>query len=774
MDAAAEKHGARIFEAGWVIFCLAYYLPGLVRGGIIPSSPVWYFERQLQWIPYSNFVAHCIRDAGILPAWCPHFYSGFPLVAYPLNVFYSLPGWFMAFLGQARGNFLVDLLGFGVGGLFFFRGLRLLGLSLYASGFGLLAFVGGSYFNAAVSYEPWAMFEYLTGLWAVAGIVRDAPRLKYLAVLFISFGIGLGWDIEQEFYLMAGLVLASLFFSRRPVSRRVFVLLLGLGLAFLFLPAPLLNLAAYGPHTVRAAGITYNNYTSGSTVISFRDYLLAMVFPLPGILPPNLQANYLGWVTILTAVAGIRSLKARGILAAAFMAAFLLYVLDWPPLMKLLFHLPLANRMALHYAAAIIPEIGICLLAAAGVDYFLKAKSKILAGALVLALLALCVIALKSDLVRSLGLLLAACLGIVALIRPGRQWFWPLFVLLALIFDVSYTSFRLQHRAGAAMFADRPAVDEYLAREKALVRFWPLSVQGHHDTQVHPLVGLNLPLNLPGTASPLGYWRMPVMRNAKLINLITPGYLKLDGRGLFDGLDLSAPRDAGRIDEGDLFWLRLLNVGNIISRGARLELKGIEPSGTAGDIFFYKIADTLPRYFLVTRLEKFKTAEEVFAKVAAQDFDPQTTALVEQDIAFLPHAGREGRVWLKRFLAGQWELEFDLPAASSSSAAQYMLVVGESYLPGWRAFSQEREFRIFRADYAFMGLPLRPGSYKIRLVYFPFQTRIGLWSSLAAYGFWGGFALAWVIKKSASPKTAAGPHFHEGKRKQASRFLSYD
>lgn len=743
MEPVSDRRRQRALEAGWVFFCLVYYLPGLVRGGVVPSSPVWYFERQLQWIPFTNFVAHCVRDAGILPAWCPHFYSGFPFLAYPPNIFYSLSGWFMVFLGQARGNFLVNLLGFSIGGIFFLRGLRLLGLSLWASVFGLLLFVGGSYFNCAVSYEPWAMFEYLAALWAVAGIVRDAPRLKYLVVFFVSLGIGLGWDIEQEFYLITGLFLAAILFSVRPVSQRVCVLLLGLALALLFLPGPLLNLAAYGPHTVRAAGLSYDNYISGSTVISVRDFMLAMLFPFPGVLPPNLQANYLGWVTVLTAGIGLWSRKFRGLKAGVIIGIFLLYVIDSPVLMRLLFHIPVVNRMAMHYAAAIVPELGICLLAAFGVDHLLKVKSRLLAFALVVLMCALAVLSLKSEPLRSLGLFLASVAGGAALFKPSRGWLWPIFILLAAVFDVSYTSFRIQHRASSEIFADRPSLTEYLSKEQSLVRFWPLSVQGHRDTQVHPLVGLNLPLELPGTASPLGYWRMPLMRNAKMIELITPGYLKLDKEGRFDGLDISAPRDGGKIDEGDLFWLKLLNVGNMISRGMRLSVKGIEPNGESGDLYFYKIANPVPRYFLASKLRRCRDGAEAFAQVASRNFDPESTVLVEQEFGF-ESAQEPGKVWLKRYLPGEINFEVELPGSGGRSVASlpgYMLVVGESYVPGWRAFSSGHELRIFRADYVFMGLPLFAGSQKIRLVYFPYQARVGLWSSLASCFFWSGFVL---------------------------------
>ena len=316
---------------------------------------------------------------------------------------------------------------------------------------------------------------------------------------------------------------------------------------------------------------------------------------------------------------------------------------------------------------------------------------------------------------------------------------WRAFVLLAVIADVSYLSFRLEPRVKMDNLAARPAVLNYLASEKEFVRFWPVSTESYLDNIVHPLVGMNLPLNLPGTQSPLGYWRVVVFRNAKLINLIAPGYLHLDEKGLFDGLDLGKPRDPQEIDEGDLYWLRLLNVGNIISHGAQLHVPGLEPNGSAGDIYFYRVSDPLPRYFLVPDIERYVHGDAVLARIARKDWDPKLSALVEAKIPFTRHTSNPGRVDLKYFAPGKWMFKLSLPMAqveSSARIAQYFLVVGETYIPGWRAFSGGREIKVFRADYNFMGIPFPPGQYDVSFVYQPVQTRIALWAGLGAACFW--------------------------------------
>jgi hypothetical protein len=747
MKLQAEKRLDIIFQMGWALFCLAYYLPLLIAGNIVPTSPMWFFERQVQWIPFMNFTSNCIK-MNILPAWCPHFYSGFPYMAYPPNFF---PGWAYIFSSHSRLSCSIDLVGYLMGGVFFYRGLRKLGLSAYASLFGLLAFVGGGYFSIAAAYLPFTLFLCLIGLWSVAGMFGDKPRLKYFVAFFICFGFGLDCNIEQEFYLSAAIFMAAIFLGKPPRWKRVLVMLIAFGVAFLFELGPFINLAAYGPHTVRALGITLNNYLRETATIKMRDFAQELIFPLAGLLPVMLRASYIGLTVLLMALAGIKKLRIRAMPAVMISAIFLLYVINWVPVVRLLFHVPILNKMAMHSSAMIVPVLCICLLAAAGAEEFIRSRPKIFAGALLAVSLLIGVTSFKFDHVRAIGLFVAAGFGIAALTGFKKQWSWQVSLLLALIFDVSYNTFRLQPRAPASYFYDRPAVVDYLKGEKRLVRFWPLSIYSYEDTQVHPLVGMNLPVSLPGTQSPLGYWRVPVLRNARLINLITPGYLKIVD-GLFDGVDLAPSRDARQIDEGDLFWLRLLNVGNFISRGAELHVKGIEPNGQAGDINFYTIPDTLSRYILATRIERFKNGEEVFKKIADKDFDPTTTALVEQEIAFLPHNSSDGKVALEKFLPGRWDFNLSLPEAASAVSTrlpQYFLVVGETYLPGWRAFSAGREFRVFRANYAFMGLALPPGHYDLKLVYWPYHARIGMFSTEATMAFWIGIGIVLLIKKYA-------------------------
>jgi len=55
-----------------------------------------------------------------------------------------------------------------------------------------------------------------------------------------------------------------------------------------------------------------------------------------------------------------------------------------------------------------------------------------------------------------------------------------------------------------------------------------------------------------------------------------------------------------------------------------------------------------------------------------------------------------------------------------------MLVLSEVFYPGWRAWVNEREVEILRANYLFRAVPLTEGTQRVRLLYDPLSFKIGL------------------------------------------------
>ncbi len=747
----SERLWDRIFTIIWLVFCAVYYIPDIISGKLVPSSSIWYFERQIQWLPFMEFVAHCLHKR-IFPAWSPHFYLGFPYLAYPPNHFYFGSVYLYMLVDSARNFFIVHYIGFSLGGYLFYRALRKLSISPYGSFFGMLTYMGGSYFNILSAYSPYSMFTLVVLFWAGVSLIRDDLRLRNFVIFAIIFAFGLTYDLEQDFYFSIGLFVLYLLSAKPPKIKRLLLLGTGAFLGLLFQISTILNLASYGQFSVRSAGITFSHYIgySQANLIKLK-YLLTLLLPLVGkSIPPSFRAGYVGIIALITAFYGIKKLKTKGLLAISFLVLVLLYVFDYKPLMQILYHIPIINRFALHYSAGVVLATGFAILSGFGAEELAGQKSKLGMILIILTCLLIGTLGLFIEKERPV-LLFIISLGAIYLLIPKLKkpdWLWQVVLILALLFDLVYPNFKHQPRANKEAYYPSPLITNYLAQEKRLVRFWPVSKFKYADTYLHPLVGMYLPLNLPGTHSPLGYWRVPPMRCAKLINLITPGYLIFDEKGRID-MDISKATNPKSLDQNDIFYLKFLNVGNVISRGVELNIIGLKKVRHLSDFYFYKLENPLPRFWLVSKVKNL-SAEQAFTAIKEKAFNPLEVALIEEKIDFVGHKENQGKIRAIKFLPGKWEFEALLPTLENvpKDKLQYFLVVGENYFPGWRAFANGKEIKVIRADYTYMGIALPPGRHIIKLIYFPYATRIGLWIQLAGVGFWLLVLLSLPFRKS--------------------------
>ncbi|HKA33162.1 MAG TPA: YfhO family protein, partial [Candidatus Binatia bacterium] len=68
---------------------------------------------------------------------------------------------------------------------------------------------------------------------------------------------------------------------------------------------------------------------------------------------------------------------------------------------------------------------------------------------------------------------------------------------------------------------------------------------------------------------------------------------------------------------------------------------------------------------------------------------------------------------------------------NASLDAPGILVLADSYYPGWRVYVDGKEGEILRANLFFRGVKLAPGEHRVEFRYEPRSFQIGLWISLA-------------------------------------------
>jgi uncharacterized membrane protein YfhO len=55
-----------------------------------------------------------------------------------------------------------------------------------------------------------------------------------------------------------------------------------------------------------------------------------------------------------------------------------------------------------------------------------------------------------------------------------------------------------------------------------------------------------------------------------------------------------------------------------------------------------------------------------------------------------------------------------------------LLVLSDTYYPGWKALVNGREQKIYRANYNFRAIPLKAGEYEVKFIYDPITFKIGM------------------------------------------------
>jgi uncharacterized membrane protein YfhO len=59
-----------------------------------------------------------------------------------------------------------------------------------------------------------------------------------------------------------------------------------------------------------------------------------------------------------------------------------------------------------------------------------------------------------------------------------------------------------------------------------------------------------------------------------------------------------------------------------------------------------------------------------------------------------------------------------------------LLVLSDTYFPGWKAFVDGKETKIYRADYAFRAIPLKAGTHRVEFIYDPISFKLGVGGTL--------------------------------------------
>ena len=174
--------------------------------------------------------------------------------------------------------------------------------------------------------------------------------------------------------------------------------------------------------------------------------------------------------------------------------------------------------------------------------------------------------------------------------------------------------------------------------------------------------------------------------------------------------------------QNDNKWLNMLNVKYLISY-----YPIDDPRYPRRQNYVYENPEALPRAFFVNEIKKLNGRAEIFNVMKSPQFDPGTTAILEEDPAFTIQSDSTNAVDLISHDIHQIKLKANV-------ASPALMVLSEVYYPaGWKAFVNGVETKIFKTNYILRSIFLQPGEHDIEFRFSPSSFTTGLLISIITF-----------------------------------------
>lgn len=134
----------------------------------------------------------------------------------------------------------------------------------------------------------------------------------------------------------------------------------------------------------------------------------------------------------------------------------------------------------------------------------------------------------------------------------------------------------------------------------------------------------------------------------------------------------------------------------------------------------------LPRFYFVRRARQVASLAEAHDLIEHHRIDLHETAITEQPINLPSDDGSEGirEVKVMRYEPARIDLSLQTPRAS-------LLVLSETFYPGWKAWIDEQPAAIHCVDIALRGVVVPAGAHRLRMEFRPAILAVSLGISLA-------------------------------------------
>jgi hypothetical protein len=158
------------------------------------------------------------------------------------------------------------------------------------------------------------------------------------------------------------------------------------------------------------------------------------------------------------------------------------------------------------------------------------------------------------------------------------------------------------------------------------------------------------------------------------------------------------------------------------------------------EVSIYQVEPHVERAMIVRRFEVLRDANDVLSRLRSGRFEPWREVLLEvappplEEAAPRPHGSAGDSIRIADHAADTLTIDAQLEAPG-------LLVLLDTYFPGWKAYAGDDEIPIYRANYNFRAVALPAGETRVRFEYRPWTFTVGLTLSLMSavllgFGIW--------------------------------------
>ena len=724
-----------------------------------------------QYLPWRIYAVESLRS-GIIPLWNPYAFCGTPFLAnlqstvlYPLNLLFLLTG-------AAAGFGVSAILHLILGGLFMYANLRTLALSPAAGLLGGLVFMFNGWTVTWLEYPTLSLwtFMWLPALLLCFERALRQPRSLWPLLCALVVGVQfLGGHLQISAYIIIAFVLYAVvrIISRedrtvnRPLAVAIAAIALAVGLALAAAQLlPTIELAqqsgrvAHGASAALAAAfplthlilylvpgffgspVDYNYWGNASDPAAFNYFETACYV---GILPLFLallaftgkrgwRQWYFGLLTLLALLAAIGS----------------------PLYLALRDLIPGFRELAGLGRVLCLAAFGLAGLAALGLDALLVEKQGRSARLWVVCAAAacLCIVAarvlfnpyikvldpswrfdlyLKHQVAIAFGFIVASALLIGLRTRGRLRAAAVASIACALVLaDLFVAGLRFN-----------PFVDPAMAYPQTDAIRWLQEHAGHDRIDSIASDALDwMPHNSPmafGLRDIHGSDSLRVRRSFELVSGPELAQAKYP------------PPDSALLDA---LAVKYLMTDQAVAEGW--------PMALAGDAPVYENTEALSRAYLAYDMYGGSDADGLAALEAAGR--PRPVAVLHKGASTVGLGRIEGSKPALADPNAQVRFLRDAPdeiVIETKTRRPAILVLTDSYYPGWRAAVYETPTPIIRTNYAFRGISVGPGTSVVTMKYDPSTFRLGLFTALLACAALAAHAICLYLRIPASRRRAA-------------------